>query len=450
MDEGKLARAMNLSVAEGALATVMGTLAGGVFLTGFALEMGASRLQVGIFAALPVLANLAQLLGAFTIERTGDCKRMCMWTSILSRLLWLPILIVPLALPGSQGTAVWCMIAAFALLSALGSLGGVGWLTWIKGLIPAHRRVAFLGRRHVFNTGLSLTLGMAGALYLDWSRNAGQALSGFVVVFAVAMICGLIGLPLLGAIPAPPPTTRNTQSLRQLMFQPLRDANFRRLVGFYASWNLAVHMAQPFFAVYMLQKLNLSFAAVTGLATLSSVLGLITANFWTRLSARFGTKPVVLIATIADVLVPVSWLFVTPETGLLLVLLHGAGVLSAPLAMGPNNILLRLAPERNASPYLAIFNAIVGTTSAVAAILGGYVATALIDWTWSLGAIEVGGLKTVFLLSAVGRLVSIPLLLRLSEPSAHPVAHIYRVYHRHARIVRFQRREQAPAIRHAA
>src|SRR3954469_20106448 len=105
MEDGVLRRSMNLSVAEGALATVMGTLAGGVFLTGFALEMGASGFQIGVLSALPVFANLAQLAGAFIIERRGECKQLCVATSVISRLLWLPIVLLPLCFAQNQSLA---------------------------------------------------------------------------------------------------------------------------------------------------------------------------------------------------------------------------------------------------------------------------------------------------------------------------------------------------------
>ncbi len=97
-NDASLTRAMNLSVSEGALATVMGTLLSGVFLTGFAIELGASRLQIGIMAALPTMANGAQFLGASILNRTGRAKQLCMIATWVSRLLWLPILMIPVCL----------------------------------------------------------------------------------------------------------------------------------------------------------------------------------------------------------------------------------------------------------------------------------------------------------------------------------------------------------------
>lgn len=427
MDDALLKRSMNFSVAEGALATIMGTLTGGVFLTGFALEMGATRLQIGILSALPICANLVQLGGAYLLERRGECKSLCLTTTIISRLLWLPIFLVPFLFANSGSFAIWVMIAAFTVGSFLSSIGGVAWLLWIKELIPKQQRVVFLGRRHLFNTGLSLVAGIVAAMGLDWARGAGHSSAGFLSVFGAAMLCGLIGMPLLGAIPAPGPAHPDQASFRQLLTRPLQNQDFRALLGFYGVWNVGLQLAQPFFAVYMLQKMQLSFGCITALATMSSILGMLTTRFWTGLCDRFGTKPIVLIATMADLVTTIAWVFVMPEWFGLLVLIHCSGVFSAPLAMGPHNILLRLTPEKNAAFYLAIFNSIIGTAAAVAAIVGGLIATVFMDWSMNVGPIEIGGLKLVFILSAVVRLLSLPLLARVVEPDAGSVSQMIHV-----------------------
>jgi hypothetical protein len=41
-----------------------------------------------------------------------------------------------------------------------------------------------------------------------------------------------------------------------LLFAPLREGNFKRLIFFLASWNFAANLAAPFFTVYMLRSLN--------------------------------------------------------------------------------------------------------------------------------------------------------------------------------------------------
>jgi MFS family permease len=437
-------RALSYSIMEGAMATVMGSLLGGVFLTGFALYLGASRLQIGILAAIPAFANVAQLFGSFLIERSGRTKRLCVVMTWLSRLLWLPILLVPIVLQGQSGVVqTWWVIGLLTVAWVCGSVAGVAWLAWIKRLVPREQRLQLFSRRHLFNTVLAFTMSIAGALLLDaWHHFLPDSVGGFLLVFAAAMVCGLIGNWILGWIPEGEPDGRQPQPFFESLAQPLKEQNFRRLVLFYSVWHLSTNLAAPFFAVYMLQKMQLPFWAVTLLATLSSLAGLGMNRFWTRLKEKFGIRPVVLLATLGDAFMPLCWLFVGPQAVWLLVPIHLFGLFSAPLAMGPNNLVLKLAPEKNASPYLAVFNALTGPLTAIGAIVGGYLAGSLAG-EWQIGPVSLTGLQLLFCISGAGRLLSLGLLYRVKEPEAEPVVHVFRVLHRAGSFRREKRRRMA-------
>jgi MFS family permease len=201
-------------------------------------------------------------------------------------------------------------------------------------------------------------------------------------------------------------------------------------------------MAMPFFAVFMLVHLKLPFWHTTGLLAIGSVAGLVGNRFWARLSTRFGVKPVVLLASIGDSLFPLCWVLIEPEWSWVLPVVFMFGLFSSPVAIGANNMLLKIVPDERASSYIAVFNSIVGPLTAVAAILGGAISQSLIDWSWSVGPIELGGLKIVFLLSFLGRLASLSLLRRVEEPHAKSLADIAVLLVR-ARRLAARRREAA-------
>jgi hypothetical protein len=448
MNAGSLGRSMRLSVAEGGLATVMGSLFSGVFLTGFALAMGASRLQIGILFALPALCGIAQLGGSFVIERWGYARRFCVGTTLLSRLIYLPVLLVPLCFPHLSGeTKVWWIVGFMAASNVLGSLGGVAWLTWKKALIPASARVAFFGRRNLVNTALSFTVCLAGGLLVEvCGGGSDNRILGFSVVFALAMLCGLVSWGLLACIPdaTDPSTKLGLHQFRQRLVAPLREVNFRRIVLFYTTWNLAVNLAAPFVPVFFMQKLGLPFWYIIALNTLASVAGLMANNFWTRLAQRFGMKPAVMLATIGDAFFPLALVFVGPQWTWALLVIHLSGVFNTPLAIGPDNFVLKLAPDTNASPYMAVFRAFVGPATAVAAIVGGWLSGHWMASDLAIGSFAIGGLKLVFLISFAGRLGSLLLLWKVREPQAQSVHYVARVLSRSRRWSRATRGRRAP------
>jgi MFS family permease len=424
-------RGLRASLADAALSSTMTTLAGGVFLTGFALALGASQLQIGILAALPTLANVAQIAGSYFIERTGQRKSLCIAATAAGRAMWLAILSLPLVAAGLSGSAaVWCVVLLLAGSGVLAAVSGVAWLSWVRDLVPSGLRGDFFSRRNQVGTALSLSLSILAGLFLDWweARWPGS-LVGFTLVFACAATCGLAAVLFLRAIPEPRMSrATNRQPFGDLVLLPLRDRNFRRVVLFYAYWNVGMNLASPFFNVYMLREMDLPFGFVTLVTVLAGVASLATNRFWVRLSEQFGNKPVVFLATLGNAFFPLWWLFIERDWAWLLLLVHLSGVFNSPLVLGPNNIMLKLAPDRSTSAYLAVFHAVVGPATALAPVLGGLVAGWLAPVHWAAGPVSIGGLKFVFLLSFLGRLTSLLLLRTVVEPDAEPVRHVLRVF----------------------
>ncbi len=453
LDKVRLERAMNLSVTEGALATVMGTLLSGIFLTGFAMQLGATRLQIGILAALPTLCNAAQFAGASILHRTGRAKALCMLATWTSRLMWLPILLVPTCLYGWSGTdQAWCVIGLYTVASIFGSIGGLAWLDWIKRLIPEDQRISFLARRNWYNSGLSLAMSLTAALIISWWQPAAtQSTGGFVTVFALAMGSGLLGVWLLGRIPAAEHSEPLKNTDKGRWREPLRSTNFRQLLAGYSVWQFASQMAAPFFAVYMLERLHVPFWVVTALATVGSLLGLALNGMWTRLKLRFGVRPVVLLATLGDLVIPLGWLCIHPQTLWLILPLHMLALFNPPLAMGPHNLLLKTAPNRNSPAYLALFNATTGMIGAMGAVAGGWLAMTL-RGQWEIGQVELTGIQLVFLISACGKLAGFALLSRVEEQGATTLVEMLQFLLGKVRTARLVGHsiEQTPARREAA
>jgi MFS family permease len=103
------------------------------------------------------------------------------------------------------------------------------------------------------------------------------------------------------------------------------------------------------------------------------------------------------------------------------------GMFNSVVVLGPNNIMFKLAPDRNASAYLAVFNAVVGPAAALAPVLGGLLASSLVSVHWHAGPVLLDGMKIVFLVSFVLRLSSLLLLRSVVEPEAKAVGHVVRV-----------------------
>ena len=91
-------------VKDGAASMAFATLTGGPFLVAFALKLGASNLMIGLLAAIPPLAQLAQIPSVYLVERIRNRKAIS-FTSGVNRVFWLSVAFIPLLFSAPSGRA---------------------------------------------------------------------------------------------------------------------------------------------------------------------------------------------------------------------------------------------------------------------------------------------------------------------------------------------------------
>ena len=163
---------MACSVIEGSLATIMSTLLGGVFLTAFAhCTRGPVNWKSDCWRLLARWGGgWSQLGGAFAIERYGHRKLICLAATWISRLLWIPILFAGLLRPAVSHPVHRRAAGYFQPVCVHWRRS---WLSSMKDLVPTELRLRFLGRRHIFNSGLAFAMSVGGELLVDaWSALA--------------------------------------------------------------------------------------------------------------------------------------------------------------------------------------------------------------------------------------------------------------------------------------
>lgn len=425
-------RGMTLAIYESGLATVFTELTGGARQIGFALLLGARDLQIGLLSALPSLANLSQLLASFLLERTGKRKPLSLLSAALSRLVWLGIILLPLGLFQTvSDVRAWVMVAIVGLSALFAAMLSTFSLSLLGDLVPARLRGRYFGRRNMVIAGVGMSVPLAASAFIDAWKGwfTPQDSGGFLIVFAVALACGLLALVVLGYIPALPLARSAGSRFLARLTTPLRDHNFRRFVVFQLCWGGSVNLASPFFAVYMLKDLQLSYTAITALTSLTALCNMIGMRFWGQMTDRFSAKPVMLLGGLGAASLPGWWLATSvAPVWAVLPLVHMLGGLSwSAFNLNLNTMLLALSPPPERSIYLSVFAALTGLSTAAAPVVGGLIGKMLQE-----GVVPTPfGLNpylTIFALSCLCRLLSILLLLRVREPREVPLERLLPVF----------------------
>lgn len=367
-------------VQDAAWASLVGALYGGVILVGFALELGASPLVIGVLAAIPFLSQLAQIPAVLLIERLRERRRLALIAVCAARAIILSLALVPLVL--DDPARLWVVVGAQIAITLLGAMAGCSINSWFHQLLAGQPLGALYAQRLFWSVVLA-SLGALAAGHLVEHWPLAEPLHAYSVNFAAAGVVGLTGLHFLARVPEPPMArTGPPQPIRQLLRAPLLDPNFRRLIVFMASWNFASNLAAPFLTVYLLQQLGYGLDTVTALWAASQMANALTLYAWGQISDRLSNKAILATALPAYfgclIALPVSAL---PEPHLLtlplLVLIHVAmGIASGGIGLATGNIGLKLAPQGRGTAYLASVSLAGAAAAGVAALAGG----ALAQW----------------------------------------------------------------------
>jgi MFS family permease len=186
------------SVYDGVTVHIFGNLTGSIFLPAFALVLGASSFQIGVLAAIPFLATLAQLIGSFFVEKYQRRKSVTLLFSGLARGSWILIILLGFFFAESQfGLYLEILILVIALYHVLGSVSGVAWLSWMSALVPAEIRGRFFGLRNSLLGVITIVVTLSGGYFLDWCPKHFSDLakiSPFEILFIVAVVFGFVSL----------------------------------------------------------------------------------------------------------------------------------------------------------------------------------------------------------------------------------------------------------------
>lgn len=435
VSEEELENGLGNLVRDGVYAQAVGALTAGVLLVGYGLALGASNLTIGLLAAVPFLAQLAQIPTILLVERFRARRAITIVCVAISRLILVPLAFLPF-LP-SQEWAQAILIVGIGISAALGAMSACSWNSWIHDLVPERMLGSFFAKRLFYATGYSMVVGLGAGFFVDWWGEARPNTPAFAYtwLFLFGAAAAALSTVYLARVPEPrmaPP--ERVIHLGKMLAEPFRDRNFRRLIWFLGSWQFATNLAAPFFAVYLVKQLGFDMAFVTIMMVTSQMANVLVLRKWGSLSDRFSNKAVLRVCGPLFLACIFAWTLVAlPEkhayTVPLLVILHVAmGLTVAGVTLASGNIGLKLAPRGRGTAYLAASSIVNSVAAGIAPIIGGLFAddfaarelSLILRWTSESEAAEFITLRLrhwdfFFLLACVFGLYSLHRLTLVQE-----------------------------------
>ncbi len=375
---------------------------------------------------------------------------------MFGRLFWLIVAAIPFLVPPAARVSV--LVASLLLYFGATAVASTAYNSWKRDLVPDNFMARYFARRLTLATSFSAAVALASGFFIDHGGKwMGGDLQVFSPLFLLGAVTGILGVGFLGRIPEPQMTVNRKRSLTEILTEPLRTENFRKLIIFLASWNFAVNLAAPFFTVYLLSRLGLSMAWVMGLSVVSQLANILMFRVWGEVAHRLGNKRVLSLAGSLFIVSIAMWPFTTmPErhflTIPLLFAIHVlAGVSTAGVNLCAGSITLKLAPRGKATAFLATNSLISGLAATLAPVIAGILADALsesrlsveLHWTGKaeaagrlLTALDVSGLDFLFVLAVLFGFYAMHRLLAVREEGEIDEAAAAQLYREMRRAVR--------------
>lgn len=283
--------------------------AGETYLAPFAIFLQGSSFQIALLASLPLLIGaLFQIPGVWLIENFSSRLKLIRFTASLQALIWLPLAFLPY-MYGISPLSVSLLVGLAVLYQTLGSIALPAWNSLIGDLVPIEARGRFFGRRNALTgliTFISLTL--AGQV-LHYYEKKGEQVLGYAFIFLIAMSARFLSVYYLKGYSDPPYQTKKEQrfSLMQFLLNTPKS-NFARFVFFFACMNFAAFIAGPFFGVYLLNDVKVSYFDYSLIVASVTIAQFLAMYYWGALTDQFGSKAVMSFCGVGVAIIPFFWL----------------------------------------------------------------------------------------------------------------------------------------------
>jgi len=354
----------------------------GAFLAGFLKYIGADDKLCGQIAALTVLAGVIQFFSPFVLEKLNRRKAVVASFSSIHRFTLVMLVLVPV-LPVSMKGRLYITAALYFVSHLMVNAVAPAATNLLISIVPQRMRGKYFSIREAYLIFVSSVLNIIMGKALDVFQLQNRTYEGYLVMYAVAFAAMLLNLISYIKIKEPPiPVSRKNISFKMLFSLPLKEKKFRRIIVLFFLWGLSFNFASPFFSVYMVSKLELSYTFIMISGFLNSLSYIIAVRFWGRVADRFSFTYSAMLSVALLGTTHAGWFFASPGSDLLypiVVFLHIlSGISWGGAGISLFNVPYEYTPEENRTVYLGFNAALSG--------LVGFLSSNLSSWM--IGAME--------------------------------------------------------------
>ncbi len=412
--EKKNEKSREVSIKEGSAASVMSG-AGDSYIVPYALALNASNFQVGFLSSfVGLFSAFSQLVGGELVYKfkkknlvmLGVFFQVLAWISIsmLGFLYWKGII---------QSKVIILLIIFYCTASISGALAGPAWFSWMGEIVPQKIRGSYFSKRNKIAGFVAVITTLLASFWLDYMESLGLIVIAFSSLAMIAAVGRFISWLYFAKMHEEYEKPKKDSYFSILEFvKKAPSNNYGRFAIYVGLINLMTNVAGPFFTVYMLNELHLSYIWYILIILSATMFNAIMMPVWGKFGDEYGNRNLLKIGAILVTITPLLWLLTDNPLMLILVAQLCSGIGWSAFNLASSNFIYdAVTPQRRAIcvAYYTVFN---GLGIFLGALLGGYIADHVAPSFMSVFLL-------LFLISGIGRgivsLIFIPLIREVRD-----------------------------------
>jgi len=298
------------SIKEGIFASMQASF-GSNYISPFAIAINASNSIVALFGSVAgILGPLSQLFGSKLIEKHSR-KSIVRKAVLVEALSWIPIILIAILFYKGIiiSTLPLLLLLVFGFAVIAGNTSGPAWFSWMGDITEENSRGRFFSKRNMLTGFVSLVLAIGASIFLDYFKNSGKVMVGFIILFSLALLARLYSWHCFKSQYEPKIKLKKGYSFGffDFVLQAPKN-NFGKFAIYRSMLSLANAISAPLLAVYLLRNLGFSYTIYMILILAGSIFSLVFIELWGKFSDKYGNYRTIALTSILIPLIPLLWI----------------------------------------------------------------------------------------------------------------------------------------------
>ncbi|HBN85452.1 MAG TPA: hypothetical protein DDZ89_16600 [Clostridiales bacterium] len=341
------------------------TIAISVYLSGFAIFVGAGDTLSSIVSSMSVYSFLPMFLSPLIFERLTRRRNVISLMQLAGYILLCGLVLIPLFVKGETAGLILLFVTAVGII--LYGMVTAGTNVWVMEIVLPQYRGEYFAKREILDKFLTCVVVFVLGFVLDYFH---RGYTGFLIIYGVAFLLAMIQYYQLRRITdVEYHLSEEKTKLADLITIPLKNKSFRNLTLYIAIFFFIAWLCYSFRNIYMLRYMEISYLLYSVLFSFRMIVQGVVSPVWGRMGIKKGWYAVFIGCLVCFSLEYISWAFATNKSVWVLFLSHAfSGIANSGLVLATLNLRFNSMPALQKSVYEGFYNMVVG----VGCILGPF------------------------------------------------------------------------------